>query len=181
MPETETPAAEVRSHRVLLIDPFAKTVTEASIPSNDPRALARLLLCPEHADLPGPDGQPITERCPSSGPRIFTSPFDGTTVQIFVDDEGLFRRGQKFFKITGISDPIPGRAVAIASNYEGETVDVPHYITARAVDVVLTWHEMEDIADQVAPITISTAFGDGTSETVSTIPIDIRDARQWSE
>lgn len=58
---------------------------------------------------------------------IQARPFTVVTINdkrdgIFVDDEGLYREGQRFFKLEGYEQPIAGRGLVLGCDDEGETV-----------------------------------------------------------
>jgi hypothetical protein len=55
------------------------------------------------------------------------SPFDAVYFgsdrdSIFVDDEGLFKEDQRFFKLEGYNQPLAGRGLVLGCDDEGETV-----------------------------------------------------------
>lgn len=168
------------NYRGLLIDPFAKTVTTIQDRLGDFMRIRELLLAEAHKGRTDESGSPITYRPMSTGPLLLQSPFDGLRIVTYIDDEGLFRRDQKFFKLAGCSDPIPGIAVVCAAGREGETASVPYYVTEEALAAVITWHEREEIAAEIAPVTITAGFG-ADAQVVQSIPIDILDESQWSE
>lgn len=167
-------------YRTLIIDPFAKTVREEYYDLSEPGKIGQLLLAEQHRGRVDPGGSEITSRLMCAGPTLLRSDFDGTITTVWLDDEGLFRRDQAFFKISGVRDPLAGIGLVVSTNQQGETTSVPHYITRRALLSLLTWHTREEIAKDVAPTTISTGFGDNAVE-VASFPVDILDPNQWSE
>lgn len=85
--------------RGILIDPFAKTITETTVEKGlQPIYDAIKADCFDVVGLPREDA-------------------------LYVDDEGLFKRGQDFFAIGGYRSPIAGRALILGTNDEGESVD----------------------------------------------------------
>lgn len=83
--------------RAILIDPFARTVTEIELaPGIKPiyDAIKADCFCTVNLD----DGDAI-----------------------YLDDDGLFREGQEFFSVGNYPHPLAGRGVVLGSNDEGES------------------------------------------------------------
>lgn len=56
---------------------------------------------------------------------------------IFVDDEGLFRQGQRFFKFDGYPQPLAGKGLILGSDESGESISPA--ITLEAVQTSVRW------------------------------------------
>lgn len=82
-----------------LIDPFAQTVTQVEY-SGDYQHIYKLI----DAD--------------TFDVVYFNRKNDG----VFVDDEGLFKPEQAFFKIAGIPNPLAGKALVLGCDDEGDSV-----------------------------------------------------------
>jgi hypothetical protein len=105
--------------RGLLIDPFAKTITEIEIGEGD-NVLPDLYKA-IHTD--------IVEVIRMREPR------DGLAIDLWVDEEGLFKNEQKFFMIKGSAQQIAGRAVVLQE---------------RNADCISTTATIENIEDLIA-------------------------------
>ena len=85
--------------RAILIDPFAKKVSEVQVEKGL---------------------QPIYDQIKAHCFDVVGLPRDDA---MYVDDEGLFRKGQEFFAIGQYRSPLGGRALILGTNDEGESVD----------------------------------------------------------
>lgn len=83
--------------RTLIIDPVAQTISEHEY-SGDWRTIAPLIDCTHYDLVQAKDG-----------------------IDVFVDDEGLFKSGQMFFAIDG-STPLAGKGFVASVDEEGETI-----------------------------------------------------------
>ncbi len=55
--------------------------------------------------------------------KPFTVAYFGTDGDgIFIDDEGLFRQGQRFFKFDGYPQPLAGKGLILGSDESGESI-----------------------------------------------------------
>jgi hypothetical protein len=94
--------------RAILIDPFAKTVTEAEY-EGDYHQVYSLI----HADT------------------FTVVQLDDEGDALFLDDEGLLKEGQEFFAIGNYPSPLAGRGLILGTDDEGESV-----ATRISLDVV---------------------------------------------
>lgn len=103
--------------RAILIDPFAKTVTEIDI---DKANVLAGLYAAMQCDL--------------------VDVVRYNNLDVWVDDEGLMKDGQKFFKMINGHQPLAGRAVIMESDDEGDSI-----ATTVSVDAVygFTMFELE--------------------------------------
>lgn len=99
--------------KAFLIDPFAREITEV-----------------EH-DASGIDG--IYELI--DAPIFATATFNEFGDTIFVDDEGLFREDQAFFRHDGYPQPLAGKGLVLGCDDEGETVAPSTTLEALRNDV----------------------------------------------
>lgn len=86
--------------RAILIDPFARSVAEADY-SGDWKTIAPTIQC---------GGSPFT---------LLT--INPERDALYLDDEGLFKQGQKFFSFGSYPTPLGGRALLLGHDAEGET------------------------------------------------------------
>jgi len=103
--------------RAILIDPFAKTVSEIDINKDDVLS-----------------GLYSAMQCDTVDVVRYMD------VDIWVDDEGLMKENQKFFHMVAGHQPLAGRAVIMESNDAGESI-----ATGMELDVIefLTMFEPE--------------------------------------
>ena len=99
----------------LLIDPFEKTVTPVYY-DGELSSLYHLLDC----------------RCVTVAPC-------GKRYDLFVDDEGLFVKGQKFFATVDFPQPLGGKALAVGVDADGNTI--PPDITLEELEARILWVE----------------------------------------
>ncbi len=85
----------------LLIDPFEQTVTGVELSENSTFADAK-----KHMQL--------------DGPLDVVTLSDDTMV--IVDDEGLLKNNNRYFKLTEFHQPLAGRAIIVGCDNEGETI-----------------------------------------------------------
>ena len=111
--ETSTATAKI-SIKAILIDPFEMTVSEVGY-GGEMADIYRLV----DADLFTVAG--------------FGEDGDG----VYVDDEGLFKATQRFFKLDGYPQPLAGKGLVLGSNDGGESV-VP-VTTVEAVRAAVRW------------------------------------------
>lgn len=90
--------------RAILIDPVAKTVTEVDH-KDDYRDIYRLI-----------EAEPFTV--------LEVGPGDW----LFLDDEGLYRPGQKFFRWKDYPQPLAGKGLLLGGDEEGDSVDTQRTI-----------------------------------------------------
>lgn len=86
--------------RAILIDPFKHSITEVEYSGNY-QDIYNLIDCDTFTIAP------ITHRGDA----------------IFVDDEGLFKPEQAFFKHDGYPQPLAGKGLILGCDEEGETVE----------------------------------------------------------
>ena len=84
----------------LLIDPFEQTVTEVELSEDSTFADAK-----KHMQL--------------DGPLDVVTLSDDTMV--IVDDEGLLKNNNRYFKLSQFHQPLAGRAIIVGYDDEGET------------------------------------------------------------
>jgi len=84
----------------LLIDPFEQTVTEVELSEDSTFADAK-----KHMQL--------------DGPLDVVTLSDDTMV--IVDDEGLLKNNNRYFKLSEFHQPLAGRAIIVGYDEEGET------------------------------------------------------------
>ncbi len=92
--------------KAVLIDPFTREISDVEFEGETLAALYKLIDC--------------------TTVTAVSLVFDDQVVSLFLDDEGLFVRDQKFWSIFQYPEPLAGRAVILgfdASN--GESLDVP--------------------------------------------------------
>lgn len=109
--------------RAILIDPFEKTVKEVEY-SGDYHDIYTLIGC-----------------------DLFTVASDGDN-DIFLDDEGLFKREQSYFWLKGMGQPFAGKGLVLSSDEEGETIG-----TTADVDALfnrIKWYSAEDLLGAAA-------------------------------
>lgn len=85
--------------RAILIDPFAKSVSQIDI---------------DKKDVLG--GLYAAMQCGTIDLVRYGK------LDVFVDDEGLMKDGQKFFKLIDGHQPLAGRAVILESDDEGDSI-----------------------------------------------------------
>ncbi len=85
----------------LLIDPFEKSVTEVELSENSTFADAK-----KHMQL--------------DGPLDVVTLSDDTMV--IVDDEGLLKNNNRYFKLSEFHQPLAGRAIVVGYDDEGATI-----------------------------------------------------------
>ena len=85
--------------RAILIDPFLRVISEVNV-KNDLQSFYDIL-----------DIRTLT-----------TVRIDGTN-SLYLDDEGLFNNNNSLFEIASYAQPLAGRALVVAHNEEGETVE----------------------------------------------------------
>ena len=85
----------------LLIDPFEQTVTEVELSEDSTFADAK-----KHMQL--------------DGPLDVVTLSDDTMV--IVDDEGLLKNNNRYFKLSEFHQPLAGRAIIVGYDDEGETI-----------------------------------------------------------
>lgn len=86
--------------RAILIDPFKQSITDVEY-SGDYHDIYKLIGCETFTIAP------ITHRGDA----------------IFVDDEGLFKPDQAFFKHDGYPQPLAGKGLILGCDEDGETVE----------------------------------------------------------
>lgn len=93
---------KAKTIKAILIDPVAKLVTEVMV-ENELEAFYRILHC-------------------GTIEAAYPEWMEGYN-HLYVDEEGLFKEGQVFFRILGVSQPLAGRALVVGGNEDGDTVD----------------------------------------------------------
>lgn len=92
--------------KAVLIDPFKRDITDVEYDGETLEALYKLIDC--------------------STVTAVSLTFDDQVVSLFLDDEGLFVRDQKFWSIFQYPEPLAGRAVILGFDASsGESLDVP--------------------------------------------------------
>lgn len=104
-----------------LIDPYKQTIEEVDYDGNY-RSIYGLL---------------TAEGCP-------VGTFDTVRINdkqdvIFVDDEGLFKRDQKFFKHPGYPTPLAGKGLVLGGDTYGNTRGVSKAITLEGLRADVKW------------------------------------------
>jgi hypothetical protein len=100
------------THPHLLIDPFEKTITPVYY-DGDFHSIYNLIDC-------------------STFDVVRCGKYD-----LFVDDEGLFKEGQKFFAVFDYPQPLAGKALVAGCDEEGNTIEPS--ITIEELEARLLW------------------------------------------
>lgn len=118
----------MKTTRAILIDPFAKTVTEVQI----------------HGDtLPGMyaalDCQQVN--------AISMGKVGGIQHDLWVDEEGLFIPWgeQAFYQLNGYPEPLAGRGLIFACSPDGDTISASSLLTTERVKTVVSWVDAENV------------------------------------
>jgi len=92
--------------KAVLIDPFTRDISDVEFEGETLAALYKLIDC--------------------TTVTAVSLVFDDQVVSLFLDDEGLFVRDQKFWSIFQYPEPLAGRAVILGFDASsGESLDVP--------------------------------------------------------
>jgi hypothetical protein len=162
--------------RAILIDPHTETVSLIEEPFNNGHVpLGRALCCPEHHEQLGDTANHI--RPLSAGPQ-FDAGFHNILTS-YVDDEGLFRKNQKFFRIGDCPDPIGGRMIVLMQTLSG-VASIPSYVRPQDFSSSILWLTREEAAPMVRPTTISTLDADMQATVQQSFPIDILNEEEWT-
>ena len=138
--------------KVLVINPRIRTITEAELPNVYPAA----------KDLIG------------GWLTIATAFPNGDT--LYVDDEGLLKDGQSFFRVAGMDQPIAGTGVLTGrEDDDGEdgtdTADVR--TTVEELAALVSWLDPEDfaawLADNRSRPAVTVTFFDSGDEPITTV------------
>lgn len=119
--------------KAYLIDPFAKTITEVEYTGE------------------------YTNIYEHIGVDCFTAlTINNARDTIFLDDEGLFREGQKYFLLHKYPQPLPGKGLVLGTDDQGESVSpvisimqLEQLITFPAVEI--TYKRM-DVSEEPADV-----------------------------
>ena len=115
--------------RALLINPFDQTVEEIEYSGNY-RDIYKIIDC-----------------------DIFTIASPNTVcdrrLDVFIDDEGLFKEDQAFFMIAGYPQPLAGRGLLLESDDQGETIGTTESIESAKKNITFGFpvihHETGDL------------------------------------
>jgi hypothetical protein len=94
--------------RAILIDPFACTVTETEYDGS--KGLAEVYALLSHETMPV---DLVT--------AAYSGHLQGRDV-IYVDDEGLMKSPQRFFKYSGNPQPLAGKGLIVGTDADGNTI-----------------------------------------------------------
>jgi len=102
--------------KLVLIDPYAKTVSDVQLPEVDFEVLYKLLEC-----------------------DLIQQVSIMKNLVMLCDDEGLFKpvEKQRFFTIEGFAQPICGKAVLVGTDGQGEYMD--SRFDHQTVEQVVRW------------------------------------------
>lgn len=99
--------------QAILIDPFTQTI-EAVDYSGKYEDIYTLLGC-----------------------DLFTTVYTEMADTIYVDDEGLYVKDQKFFKLKGYPQPLAGRGLVLGSTDDGDSTDCVS--TVEDIQDIVEW------------------------------------------
>jgi hypothetical protein len=92
--------------RAILIDPFACSVTEVEHDADDYKSMYPLL---SHESMPVGTFQLVSSAMLAPGDAVF------------VDEEGLLKPCERWFKIAGFQQPLAGKGLVVGSDTNGDT------------------------------------------------------------
>lgn len=98
--------------RAILIDPFTQTIEEVEY-SGDYKDIYALIQC-----------------------ELFSTVYCLEDT-LFVDDEGLYVKDQRYFKVAGYPQPLAGRGLLLGTNEEGDSVDAKAKLSV--IEKVIEW------------------------------------------
>jgi len=98
--------------RAILIDPFTQTIEEVDY-SGDYKDIYTLIEC-----------------------DLFTTVYCLEDT-LFVDDEGLYVKDQRYFKVAGYAQPLAGRGLLIGTDADGENTDAKTRL--NILEKVIQW------------------------------------------
>lgn len=98
--------------RAILIDPFTQTIEEVDY-SGDYKDIYTLIQC-----------------------ELFSTVYCLEDT-LFVDDEGLYVKDQRYFKVAGYPQPLAGRGLLLGTNEEGDSVDAKAKLSV--IEKVIEW------------------------------------------
>jgi len=98
--------------RAILIDPFTQTIEEVDY-SGDYKDIYGLIQC-----------------------ELFSTVYCLEDT-LFVDDEGLYVKDQRYFKVAGYPQPLAGRGLLLGTNEEGDSVDATAKLSV--LEKVIEW------------------------------------------
>ena len=90
--------------KAILIDPKERTISEVDY-DGDWRNISKLIDC-----------------------DLFSCVYIPKDDSIYVDDEGLYRENQSFFKWSTYDSPLAGKALILGTNDEGESIACTHTV-----------------------------------------------------
>jgi len=105
-------AKEIKMMRAILIDPFTQTIEEVDY-SGDYKDIYTLIQC-----------------------ELFSTVYCLEDT-LFVDDEGLYVKDQRYFKVAGYPQPLAGRGLLLGTNEEGDSVDAKAKLSV--IEKVIEW------------------------------------------
>ena len=98
--------------RAILIDPFTQTIEEVDY-SGDYKDIYTLIQC-----------------------ELFSTVYCLEDT-LFVDDEGLYVKDQRYFKVAGYPQPLAGRGLLLGTNEEGDSVDATAKLSV--IEKIIEW------------------------------------------
>ena len=113
--------------RAILIDPFAKSVTEVQVQTG----------LKHFYELLGCDLVDVVR---------FGNGVDG-----WLDDEGLFKDPQAFFTIGAYPQPLAGKVLLCSHDEEGNTMPAHDWLTVERVFENIEWHGELSMEDRPQP------------------------------
>jgi hypothetical protein len=133
----------MRMVRAILIDPFACSVTEIEHDGDDYKSMYPLL---SHESMPVSTFQLV--------PSPILEPGDA----VFVDEEGLMKPCERWFKIAGFEQPLAGKGLVVGSDNNGDTASARTSVEAvkagtifgelhgsRLVRITTPWIKKENV------------------------------------
>jgi len=67
--------------------------------------------------------------------------FGGKQLDLILDDEGLLKSNQKYFKYKLFSQPFAGKALLVGCDKEGNCASIPDDISREQVDRDIIWYK----------------------------------------
>jgi len=131
--------------RVIIIDPFRETVTEAQLEAGDYRAIYPLIDC-DTFDIARTMGEDWI-------PAHYSMHWDikaveamrRASIDVYCDDEGLFKLAPLYATMLPTGQPLAGKLMLASSNDEGETVGLPDFMTVEVVARAISFGTMSPV------------------------------------
>jgi hypothetical protein len=156
-------STEEEAMKAILIDPHKREVRVVDDDFYDYRVIQQYLAQGERGPL---------SALLSSGPNI------SLDIHSYVDDEGCFREGQAWFRLSGYANAIAGYMLVLQSGSAGgeQGLGDPDF-WRDVLTHISTWETPEAARADFPPITGSTLDPDGKETLVSSHPVDFN--QRW--